>query len=241
MKPYDFPDLLGDFSLEGGLWGVRKFRYGYFSPNWLYVLDDLSRLVSAALSIAICGLWQLLFVYWNILDLPLGRQIVVCIVGIGVTTVAVRRLNGFLIRWRGGYGLRPDGSDHLVGEFSTGHIALRTPDGPVSVSAFAPHQFLMREHPDRVDEARAEMRAQAFGLGLQPDYFRRAFEVVLDHGNRRYRLAEVAFEEEARDLVRWLHELDAYARGTTGAGTRLRTAQSPGGGTAPIGKRPTLD
>lgn len=216
----------------------RRFSYGYVSPAWLYRLDDLAGAAGWVLHLGMLAAWLGGLVWLNPFGLPTGQRLIVGVLGFAVAGIGGRLLNAALVRVGGGYGLRPSGSDRLDGAFAPGAIRLRTKDGWRSFSAHEPHQFLMREHPERLNEARAEEQARGFGYGQQPDYFRRAFEVVLDRGIERVRLAEVASEDQARDLIRHLQALDAYARGG-GAGTHTRAGNEPG--TAPLGTRPSLD
>lgn len=218
---------------------VRNFRYGYISPRWLYVLDDMTPIVKTALWIALFTVVVLGVVLFNPFGFSDGQRLVAFVFGFGLTNAGTRIGHAFLIQFRGGYGLRPNGSDQLIGRFAPGQISFWMNDRWLTIDAEAPHQFLMREHSERIDEARAEERARSYGYGMQPDYFRRSFEVVLDHGLTRTRLAEVAFEVQARDMVRWLHHYDAYARGSAGAGTFTRPANQPGA--APLGQRPVID
>jgi hypothetical protein len=218
---------------------VRHLRYGYYSPRWLYVLGDLTEIAVRVVFAAFMGAWLLLVLAVNPLSLTTGQSVVASIAGITVAGIGTRLSIGFLAGFRGGYGLKPHGSNRLVGEFTPGRIRLRVKGRWIDFSADTPHSFLMREHSERLDEARAEERARAHGYGQQPDHVRRAFDIILDRGVTRTVLAEVAFEDQARDMVRRLHELDSYARGGAEAGTATRPPDQPG--RAPVGKRPMLD
>lgn len=216
---------------------VRKLDARYFSPQWLYTLDDLSRLVTWGLTVGLA----VILVPYVIRHEPFGPSLVAYILSpfgaLFFSSAVAGFINHLLRYWRGGYGLRPNGSNRLVGEFSPGRVSLRVKRRRIEFDAVTPHQFMMREHPERANEARAEERARAMGQPQQPDYFRRAFEIVLDLGTVRHRLAEVATEEEARELIRLIHELDSYARGTASAGTLIRDKTQPGA--APT-RRPPL-
>jgi len=184
-------------------------------------------------------LWLLAVFVVDPFALTTGRKLVAALLGITVAGIGAILSVRFLLVFRGGYGLKPHGSDQLEGAFAPGRIRLRVKDGWIDFNAHDPHSFLMREHSARVDEARAEERARGDGYGQQPDYVRRAFEILLDHGLNRTVLAEVALERQARDIIRHLHHLDAYARGADGAGMTTRQPGQPG--QTPLGKRPALD
>ncbi|WP_157089204.1 hypothetical protein [Oceanibaculum pacificum] len=209
---------------------VRRLERRYLSPSWLYVLDDLYPLALWAVRILFYGAW--LWCFYRLDRLP--ETLFLLALGVGLANIVAHTLAGPLLRRWGLSALRPHG-DRLLAEFRPGLFRIHIGDAWRAFDATAPHGFLMREHPLRIDEARAEERARTLGYGQQSDHFRRGYEIVLDMGPHRIPLADVAFEEEARTLVRLLQEHDAHARGTEG------TRQLGAAGAAPLGSRPSLD
>lgn len=218
---------------------VRRLDIGYSTPEWRYFVGDLSPVVVWGLGLALYGAWGWFVVWRNPLDWIPGEQMVAAIGGVALTYLVASALNRVLSNAAGGYGLAPGGSRRLRGEFARGRFRILR-DGRWGVfDASAPHAFSMREHRLRIDEARAEERARAFGAGQRPDHYRRAWQIVLDYWSHRFVLAAVSDEETAQRIVRRLHALDAFARGVDGAGTR--TADGTAEHAAPLGKRPQLD
>ncbi|MCW2248068.1 hypothetical protein M2352_003702 [Azospirillum fermentarium] len=217
---------------------MRMLDCRYTSPQSLYALADLQPIAQVALFALLLGPWW--FLLWaDPWLMPLGKRVVLAIFGFGGAAIVSKGIAILLLRFLGGYTRHFRGFRRLTGAFEPGRVRLLVNGEWLSINTTEPHQFSMREHSERIEEARAEEQARAFGYGQQPDYFRRSFEIFLDHGLARTRLAEIAFEDQARDIVRQLHELDAYARSTSGAGTLTRTANQPGA--VPLGKRPSLD
>lgn len=207
----------------------RAFRY--VSPGWHYVADDLSYIVYWFILCGILGYW------WPPFELHLptygnNADLLQRLLGLGASAVAAWLLNTYLRRVGDGYGITPlfGGSNRLRVVSVPGRLWIDAPgeDGWLLILTVSPHKFLMREHPERVEEARREERARLAGYGQHPDHYRRAFEVIADDDQRQVRLASVASEAQARDLIRWLQSIDAEASGTDGAGVRTRTDEQPG-------------
>lgn len=206
---------------QGG--AARHLRYRYFSPRWLYMLDTMADVFAWILFFLLLMIGGQALVFGNPFGLTGQERVVATGTVLGLARLVAKVSARWLAGFRGGFGLMPNGSHTLIAVFGPERISLRVGLHRISFDPAEPHQFMMREHPDRFDESRAEERARAEGMEQQPDYFRRAFELVLDRGVKRNRIAEVASEEQARDLLRRLQELDAYARGCSGAGVLLRT------------------
>ena len=139
----------------------------------------------------------------------------------------------------GGYGLVPFGAGRLRAEFMRGRFRIKHGSRWQVFDTRVSHTFSMREHRFRYEETRAEERARMDGAKQQPDFYRRAFELVLDYGKRRFSLAAIASEDQARALLRRIHALDEFTCGDDGAGTRTGTDRPLQG--VPTGQRPRLD
>ncbi len=110
---------------QSGQGRVRVLRAGYISPRWLYVLEDISRIVTWTIFGALGSACLWLTIFGNPFRLPMTQQTVVTVAGIGFAWIAAGAINHVLLGWRGGYGLRPYGSDRLTGSFAPGRISLR--------------------------------------------------------------------------------------------------------------------
>lgn len=211
---------------------------GYISPTWRFTLREFGPIATWALYPPLLAAWVAGVALAPFVTAG-GEFFVGSAIGLHAMWFAAVRLRVFLEDFRGGYGLKPNGSDRLKGEFATGSFRLLIDGTWTEFDASSTHQFFMREHKKRVDEARNEQLGQMYRLGHQPDIYRRAFEIVLDIEGKQYVLAEPATEEQARHLVRRLQECAAHSTGAKGAGSNTR---NPGEtGARPIDMRPVLD
>ncbi len=216
---------------------VRRLDARYCTPEAEYVLDDLWPYGMFVIAGALYLVWFWLAVWDNAFAWPLSWRVLAAANGVTGAVIAAVFLN-LLLRVAGRDLLAPGIDGHLVGEFARGRFRLRIGRRLHVFDARRPHQFLMREHELRTDETRAEERARAHGFMQRPDHYRRARQVVLDYGGARYPLASVAFERDARDLVRRLQALAAYSTGDEGSG--IRTTETPND-MAPSAKRPKME
>jgi len=217
---------------------VKRLDLRYLSPAQLYVLDDIQIILAWGLGLTVYGLWFWLLVWENSFGLSGAQRLFALVAGAGLAHATAMDLGRFLMAHWVASGLHP-WVDHLVGEFRAGAFRIRVNDRWLVFDAAAPHQWMMREHHSGTSEARAEERSRSLGLGQQPDYYRRAFEIILDTGDRRFALADVAFEEDARRIVRRLQTLDAHARGAEVPG--IATKHAGMNAAAPADTRPILD
>lgn len=215
---------------------VRRLDMRYVTPEARYAADDLSPFVFWPLALALYGGFVFLAVWNNPFGLSPGERMVAAIGGIAGADLAAYALQRALAGMGGLMGGR---AQRLQAEFARGRFRIRLGDRWQVFDAVTPHHFAMREHSARYEEGRAEERARAEGLEQRPDHYRRAWQIVLDHGGPRFVLAAVADEEAARTMIRELQALDEFARGAGGAGTR--TADEAPDLAAPVGSRPTLD
>jgi len=207
---------------------IMRLRLGYFSPAWRYTVEEAFTAVRWTL---IAGLWiayvPTLWVLSKTILTPLEAT---TLLGAGFHSLhyASYRLGLWFAHYRGGYGLKPDGSDFLHAKFERGHFSIRFDTEWRRFDADKPHQFFLREHRRRFAESRNEELARMLGHGQQAAFYRLAFDVVLDISGFQFLIAEVATEDEGRRLVRALQNGSAFSRqgrqpgvnGTGGCDTR---------------------
>jgi len=212
----------------------RRLDLRYVTPEWQYAVRDLSSYGAWWFGIAIYGTWLWIVLGFNPFGWSGGEQLVACIAGVAGAYCSAGSLNKALAHAGGGYG-----SARLQAESLPGRFRIRSGRKWHVFDATAPHAFSMREHLLRYEEGRAEERARADGMAQGADFYRRSWEIILDYRAHRMQLAAVGNEEAARSIIRELHELDEYARGAVGAGTKTRNDEQIGA--APSGQRPELD
>lgn len=217
----------------------RVLDLRYVSPEDRYAAGDRAPYVASAIALSLYGAWVWLAAWQNPFGWTPGEQLVAAIAGIAGAHWVGFHLHRLLHPEDPRAVLAACGSGRLQGVFEPGRFALRIGGRWIAFDARSPHHFTMREHRLRHDEGRAEERARMDGLGQRPDHYRRAWQIVLDAGARRYELAAVADEDQARTLIRALHTADAFATGNNGAGTRTSDGHAPGA--APRGTRPGLE
>lgn len=218
---------------------IRRLDAGYCTPEWQYAINDFSPFVTWAVGVPFYAAWAWLVCWHNPFGWIPGERLVAAIAGVAGAYVIATAINRALQQKGGGYGLAPGGPARLRAEFARGRFRVQLHSRWQIFDARVPHTFAMREHRLRYEEGRAEERARADGFGQRPDYYRRAWEIVLDYGRTRIILAAIADEETARAIIRKLHKLDEFSRGSEGAGTA--TGSDSAVQTTPSGNRPKLD
>lgn len=217
----------------------RRLNVGYVSPERQYAVSDVSAFAGWSLKIGLYSAWLFVTLAVNPFGWTGGQQLVAGIGGVALAYVVADGINKALAQAGGGYGLARRGSQRLQAEFLPGRFRIRIGNRWHRFNAMLPHTFSMREHERRYEESRAEERARAEGMAQGPDYYRRAWEIILDFGEEPIPLAAVGDEKAARAIVRKLHKLDAFARGSAGAGTKTKSEDPVGA--SPSGRRPKLD
>ena len=222
---------------QTGMPAIRRLDTRYRTPEAEYRLDDLWPYGVVLIAGALYLGWFSGVVWDNAFGWPLSWRVLAAANGVTGAVIAAFFLN-LLLRVAGRGLLAPGIDGRLIGEFARGRFRLVVGGRFRVFDARRSHQFLMREHTLRMDETRAEERARAYGASQQADHYRRAWHVVLDYGGARYALASVAFEKDARDLVRRLQDMAAYSAGDEGSG--IRTTETPDD-RAPSAKRPKME
>jgi hypothetical protein len=218
---------------------IKRLDAGYLSPEWGYTLDHLNGYALWGLTAALYVPGFVAAVWHDGLDLDFSQRLWLAGAGFAAAYMLAFYLNTLLRGFGGGYGLALVGQRRLRGEFAPGKFRLCVGGRWHVFNAGTPHQFTMREHRLRVAEGRAEERAKSYGASQIANHYRIAWQVILDIGSARFVLADVADEDQARALVRRLHDLDLHARGAGGAGSRSGEENAYPG--APTGKRPNLE